>query len=152
MYEIRKLDVSDSVSVNELEKDSFSYPWTALQIHQMLQGGNHVSLGAFENGRCIGYALFSYILDEGELLRIGVLQDMRRQGIATQLIKKGMHILNQKGVSRVFLEVREDNFSAIHMYESLNFIKISIRKNYYDDSDAVIYRWETVNGCNHIGN
>ncbi len=151
MYDIHRLTVTDRFRISEIETSVFLRPWSTAQIRDTLGDLNHLSIGAFENGHCIGYALFSHILDEAELLRVAVPQEKRQQGIATHLIKTGLHILNKKGVRRVFLEVRVDNDSAIHMYESLNFIKVSIRKNYYNDGDAVIYRWEDKHGYDHIG-
>lgn len=50
------------------------------------------------------------------------------------------------GVSRLFLEVRESNERAIHVYEKAGFVKNGLRKNYYEDpvEHAVLMMHETV--------
>jgi len=44
----------------------------------------------------------------------------------------------------VFLEVRENNFSAISLYKKIGFKEINIRKNYYKDTgeNALIMSYE----------
>ena len=46
--------------------------------------------------------------------------------------------LKSKGVTSLFLEVRESNVSAIKLYEKLGFIKLSVRKNYYEGVENAI--------------
>ena len=61
----------------------------------------------------------------------------------------GGHWTNRKteemGVSRLFLEVRESNERAIHVYEKAGFVKNGLRKNYYEDpvEHAVLMMHET---------
>ena len=43
------------------------------------------------------------------------------------------------GVNKIFLEVREKNAPAISLYIKNGFVKISERKNYYGDENAVVY-------------
>ena len=38
----------------------------------------------------------------------------------------------------ITLEVREDNISAIKVYEKLGFKRKAIRKNYYDGVDGIL--------------
>ena len=45
--------------------------------------------------------------------------------------------------SSVFLEVKRSNLIAISLYTDLKFIKISERKNYYDDGeDAILMQYK----------
>lgn len=40
----------------------------------------------------------------------------------------------------LLLEVRSRNAGAIALYEKSGYEKIALRRNYYPDDDAVIYR------------
>ena len=72
-----------------------------------------------------------------ELLRIGVLPEHRKRGLARKLIQHA--ILNYgPGPDRILLEVAETNEPARKLYESCGFLEIHRRKNYYLDSDALI--------------
>jgi ribosomal protein S18 acetylase RimI-like enzyme/glycosyltransferase involved in cell wall biosynthesis len=73
--------------------------------------------------------------DEIEILNVAVDPAFRRQGIATTLI-------NSVDASDVFLEVRESNTAAIATYESLGFVEVGRRSDYYDDpvENAIVMR------------
>ena len=48
--------------------------------------------------------------------------------------------MREKGAAVCFLEVRSRNVSAIALYEKCGYERISVRKKYYPDDDAVIMR------------
>ena len=73
-----------------------------------------------------------------DIVRVGVLPECRRQGIAKALLT---HALNeQKG--RVFLDVRGSNTPAIMLYKSLGFVDTGVRKNYYENpTENAVLMW-----------
>ena len=57
------------------------------------------------------------------------------------------YLLDQARAARMrdaFLEVRPSNNGAIHLYESMGFVRVGVRKGYYQGSpvreDAWVYR------------
>ena len=50
--------------------------------------------------------------------------------------------MKNRGAAVCFLEVRSKNSAAIALYESFGFQKISLRKHYYKDDDAVVMKKE----------
>lgn len=50
-----------------------------------------------------------------------VLPGYRRKGIGRQLLEAVIAIGRERGCSRITLEVRKDNLSAQHLYQSLGF-------------------------------
>lgn len=88
----------------------------------------------------LGYALLR-ILDDAELLLIGVAEDCRGQGIGRALLET---ILTYTEDRDVFLEVRESNAAAIGLYRSCGFEQIAKRVHYYKEpfEDALILRRE----------
>lgn len=83
----------------------------------------------------IGFANGSWVLDEGELLNIAVLEKYRRQGLAEILLKTLEDFFTEKNITVIYLEVREKNQSALSFYEKHGFIKNGFRKNYYRNPD-----------------
>jgi ribosomal-protein-alanine N-acetyltransferase len=52
-------------------------------------------------------------------------------------------------IASIFLEVRASNKTAIHLYESMGFIEVSLRKKYYPHpklgrEDAILYARELI--------
>jgi ribosomal-protein-alanine N-acetyltransferase len=90
-----------------------------------------------------GYAAFRHAAGEAELLRLAVLPEERRRGIARALVAEGIERLLAAGVQVCFLEVRADNGPAIALYERLGFARIGRRRGYYrDGSDALRFALE----------
>ncbi len=77
------------------------------------------------------FLIFRIIGRETEIIDIGVHPQFRKQGIAAKLLKRLENEAKSKNSREIQLEVREDNFPAINLYRKLGFIKVGIRKNYY---------------------
>ncbi len=87
-----------------------------------------------------GYLMANVIIDESELLRIAVSQEMQRKGIGRALMKEYFDYISPSCV-RSILEVRQSNIKARRLYEALGYDNISVRKEYYNSpvEDAIIY-------------
>jgi ribosomal-protein-alanine N-acetyltransferase len=88
-----------------------------------------------------GLALLRVTADEAEILTIGVLPAMRRQGIARTLLDESMARARAVGVRSVFLEVGIRNHPARALYEAAGFEEVGRRRRYYaNGEDALILR------------
>lgn len=87
-----------------------------------------------------GYICGRSVLDEAEIVKIAVKQDVRRQRVATQLLNYSLNEIFQNGVCTCHLEVRASNKPARCFYEKNGFSVIGVRKNYYTSprEDAVM--------------
>lgn len=90
-----------------------------------------------EEKQLIAYALVLDSIDCFEILKIGVKEQYRRQGLGKQL-------LEQIATKDIFLEVRENNQTAIDFYRSCGFQEMGKRKGYYSDTGeaAIIMKLE----------
>ena len=77
-----------------------------------------------------GFVLTRHVLDEEELLLIGVIPGARRRGVGTALITHLFDAAAARGVGRIFLEMRRGN-PAIQLYHKFGFEPIGERRNYY---------------------
>ena len=91
-------------------------------------------------GIVAGFALGRVAADEAELFQIATLPEFRRQGIAERLLTELHSKMQERGAVCCFLEVRSRNAGAIALYEKSGYEKIALRRNYYPDDDAAIYR------------
>lgn len=125
--EIQKLTPDYVSAVAEIEKRCFSNPWSETAVNAELE--NHCSeiYIALVDGTAAGYANIYTVLDEMDIVRVAVLPEYRRQGVAAGILKT---VLAEKQ-GTVYLDVRESNHPAISLYKSLGFVDTGVRKNYY---------------------
>lgn len=88
-----------------------------------------------EKDKVIGYIYYSEIYERVEINNIEIDSFHRNCGKGDFLLKKMIEAVGKKVIS---LEVREDNYNAIALYEKNGFIKKAIRKNYYQDKDGFL--------------
>ncbi len=136
---IIRADQSHASIINDIELQCFSDSYSLEQITNDLMDidKNYIFVGYLDD-KCIGYASYSVVVGEAELIRIAILPEYRKQGCGTKLLNDTYKIIDCIA-EVVFLEVSEDNIGAIKMYTDFGFVPISTRKGYYKDgSNAII--------------
>ncbi len=95
-------------------------------------------------GQAVGYICAKAVVDEAEILVLGVAPEYRGQGIGQSLLIELLVVLKALGCTKVFLEVRFNNQAATSLYQKMGFVQTGIRKGYYADNgeDARLLRWE----------
>lgn len=123
-----------------LELDCFGEAWTRGMLTAELT--NPLSVVVYEhlNNELAAFAFGRVVVDEAELFQIGTRSDLRGQGIAKRLLERLHEKMRERGAAVCFLEVRSRNAAAIALYENAGYERVSIRKNYYPDDDAIIMR------------
>lgn len=131
-------------SVAELEKVCFSAPWSENSVASELNNPLALWLVAVENDRLAGYIGSQSVEGEADVMNVAVHPDFRRRGIAEELCRQLVSVLNERDVHRLTLEVRASNAPAIALYEKLGFTLVGRRPNYYrhPKEDALIMRKE----------
>jgi len=82
-------------------------------------------------GPPLGYALGWWVIDELELLALGVLPAARRLGVGRRLLAQVLAAARASGGRRVTLEVASSNAPARRLYESAGFQLLDVRRGYY---------------------
>lgn len=77
-----------------------------------------------------GFVLTRHVLDEEELLLIGIIPGCRRRGLGEALILRLIEAASTRGIARIYLEMRRGN-PAVSLYRKLGFEPIGERPNYY---------------------
>ena len=89
------------------------------------------------NNNVIGYVVLEETVDVINIVDVFVLEDYRRQKVATKLFQYILDKYRSKK-EKIMLEVRENNLPAINLYKKIGFNVIHIRRKYYKDEDALI--------------
>lgn len=141
MISIRQASLEDLDRIHEIEKTSFSNPWSRRNLE--LDLGNKL-LTYYEviliHGIVIGY-MGAYVFgDEAHISNVAIDLDFRESGYGTRLLDHYMESLQARGVKDFTLEVRDDNMAALKLYASQGFVPEGVRKNYYADlgRDAIV--------------
>lgn len=139
---IRQMEIDDLEQVMEIEEESFSVPWTETGFFTFLIRNDTLFLVAEEDGIIAGYAGIVMVPEDGDITNVAVRSSMRGKGIGRMIVQSMIEEAKKQGVTNIYLEVRKSNEPAIKLYESLGFVPISIRKDYYEEpkEDAVIMK------------
>lgn len=145
MIHIRPLCADDISVLSQIQSKAFSDVWREVQWQTLFSKPRQLLLGIEKQERLVGYAVFSYVLDEAELLQVCVESELRGQRLAEQLIHAAVAQLKVLDISRMLLEVRASNRAARALYARLGFVGDGVRKNYYPTTagreDAVLMSW-----------
>jgi len=130
------------------EKELFPYsPWSTAQFKEEFAGIPTTRfMSVAEDGNTIvGYCGVFVPAPgiEADILTVAVLPAYRRQGIAKEFMRQIEEYALDRKASAMMLEVELSNESAIKLYESLGYMKISVRMDYYGPGkDAQVMRKE----------
>ncbi len=131
-------------SVWEIEKGSFSCPWSRESFEMELDNDHARYVIAKEGAEVVGYAGYWRIYDEAHVTNVAIRKDRRGKGYGKALMVRLMDLAAAEGVGAMTLEVRVTNLTARHLYDGLGFVIAGVRPGYYEDNgeDAVIM-WNT---------
>jgi ribosomal protein S18 acetylase RimI-like enzyme len=129
--EIRDLLVSDAPAAAALTPD-----WS-------VEGYAAIARGDFPDRFCLvhgvenldGLLLASVVPPDAEILNVFVDPTQRRCGIGTRLLQAALERMKACGARRVWLEVRESNVAALHIYEAAGFHQSGRRPEYYSGTE-----------------
>ena len=143
MYKISEVKVKDLPKINELE-NQLNLNKTKLNFfNQTLSNENFKFIKLVLEKKIIGFLQFSLNKSDCDIISIGVTQKFQKMGYGKLLVE----YLKSLNLKNIFVEVSTNNINAIKFYNSLNFLKIGLRKNYYkkQKSDAILLKLENVN-------
>jgi ribosomal-protein-alanine N-acetyltransferase len=133
----RAEDVGDISNI--LQQSPEAAAWSAESLRKSLSWPGVLALISEEEGKTTGFILGRHSAGEGEILNLAVTPARRRKGGGGALLKAALEEFSARGVSRVFLEVRESNEAAIAFYGKHGFSKTGTRPGYYrEPNEAAI--------------
>lgn len=83
----------------------------------------------------LGYVVYWLMLDDCQILNLGVAESFRGLGLGRQLVRLVCNQAMKKGIQVVKLEVRKSNLKAIELYQKAGFTISSIRKGFYSNGE-----------------
>lgn len=133
MIEISEADFQELPKIAALEREIFPDAWSLKSLEETWKQKNSAIFVAKTKEGMAGYLIFYYVLEEGEIARIATAHSVRRQGVAGQMFRKLLDFCQEQQITRIMLEVRENNEAARRFYGKSGFTKDGIRRNYYEN-------------------
>ena len=139
---IRRATRDDVPRVAEIERASFSDPWTPGAFRSAAEEERLLFLVAEHEGTVVGYSVSWCVADQAELANLAVDGDVRGAGIGGQLLDAAIAAAREAGCESMHLEVRESNEAARALYASRGFAEVGRRRRYYRApvEDALVLR------------
>ncbi|MDO5533013.1 ribosomal protein S18-alanine N-acetyltransferase [Sutterella sp.] len=127
---LRPMCEADLATLARLEGEVEASPWSEGNFRDSL-GSGHTCLVLEAPDGIVAWAVVMGVLDEAELLIIGVRKSAQRRGLGRRLLAALVDDLRKRSFTRFFLEVRAGNVPAIGLYKSFGFEKTGLRRGYY---------------------
>lgn len=127
---LRPMAQSDVSQVTEIEREAFSDPWPRYSFRECLRYG-YCCRVLEADGEIQAYGIIAVDPFNAHILNLCVRPQLRNEGLGRRMLS---HLLDEARASdaeQVFLEVRSSNEAAIHLYRSMGFLEIGMRKGYY---------------------
>lgn len=132
----------DLDAVAALEALSFTNPWTRDMLERELRTSKvtRVHVLRLPRQRVAAFCASWLVCEELHINTIAVHPDLRRQGLATILMRHVFADAVRQGAERALLEVRRSNVPAQRLYEGLGFTVAGLRRHYYShpEEDALV--------------
>ena len=137
---VRRMEERDLDRVVEIEESIFTLPWSREGFISAISMKDNLFVVITVDDEVQGYAGYYGSFGEGEITNVAINKAMHNKGLGQKLMYELLGIAKEEGMTRIILEVRVSNESAIHVYEKLGFTSLGIRKDFYEHprEDALI--------------
>lgn len=138
---LRPMNLADVGPVMALETALFPEDaWSQnVLLSELANPGCHYVV-AESDGEVVGYAGLCAAVPEGDVQTMAVDERLWGRGVGSALLTALLDEARRRGVTHMFLDVREDNSRAQKLYTDFGFIRIGVRDGYYHGTDAVTMR------------
>ena len=129
----------------QIEQQCFDQEaFTKHQIAYLLSDYNTIALCAKIDSAIAGFIIGQIEIENetlfGHIITINVVPAFRKKGIGSKMLKEIETLLKQKGISECHLEVREDNSTALKLYQNSGYQKIGKLEKYYGKAHGLYLR------------
>jgi ribosomal-protein-alanine N-acetyltransferase len=146
---IRRMKESDIDNVYAIETSVRIAPWSRSILRDCVLVGYDCIVLEINNAEAspvIGGYIIARIADNScHILNFCIAKPLQSKGYGRKLLQTFLDSLSgNTQLDSVILEVRPSNGPALHLYETLGFDQVEIKKEYYKDShgieDAILLR------------
>ena len=152
---IRSVEPSHVADLIRIGEETNLSPWSAQSYLEEMKNPNAILLRMIsEQNATIGFVVGRLITagetverTDAEIYNIAVATPEQRRGCGQSLFDAFRERCRKRGVSNVWLEVRESNAPAIRFYEKNGFERVQSRRHFYENprEHAILMRLDLKN-------
>ena len=129
---VRVLCPADLPDLERMEVELFgAAAWSPESLAAEIVGPGRWYVGAVVDGALVGYAGLWFDGFDAQVMTIGTDERFQGRGLGRRMLENLLDRARTLSAAVVLLEVRVDNDPAIHLYESLGFERLGMRRAYY---------------------
>ncbi len=140
---IRPMHDLDVPVVVAVERAAYQFPWSEGIFRDCLRVG-YVCRVVDVGGDMAGYGIMSVGAGEAHILNVCIADEYRGRGLARRVLEYLLDRARASEMYEAFLEVRPSNRAAAHLYNSMGFEQVGVRRGYYQATvgreDAAVLR------------
>lgn len=138
---LRQMNLADVGPVMALETALFPEDaWSQnILLSELAEPGRHYFV-AETDGEIVGYAGLRAVVPEGDVQTMAVDERLWGRGVGRALLTALLDEAGLRGITHMFLDVRDDNPRAQKLYTDFGFTRIGVRRGYYNGADAIVMR------------
>lgn len=138
---IRRMKDSDIENVYSIETNVHIAPWSKDILRDCVLVGYDCRVLEINNGDSsilAGYIISRISNNSCHILNLCIAKPLQSKGLGRILLQTVLYSLSKyTQTESVILEVRPSNSAALHLYETMGFEKVEIKKDYYKDKNSV---------------
>jgi len=127
---IRKMGEVDLHEVMEIESAIYTHPWTHGNFLDSILAGYDCRVVEVAS-ELVGYGVQMIGVRESHLLNLSIAEKWQGLGYGRLLLMHFLDVSRQADVLQIILEVRPSNEVGRHLYASMGFCEIAVRRGYY---------------------
>ena len=139
MISIKQINEKDVDLCYELDSSTISL-WNKNQWADEFKKEGIKVFGILYSNLLIGICVFQVVLDEAQINYFVVKKNFRERGYGSHLMSYLINRCKELNVSKLYLEVSQNNIKAKKFYNHFDFFTVGIRKNYYKDGSAALLK------------
>ncbi|MCF6456929.1 ribosomal protein S18-alanine N-acetyltransferase [Pseudoalteromonas sp. MMG024] len=127
---IVKLDQTYLHNLMAIEQQCHAFPMSEKLMASCLSG-RYSAYGCLQSNALQGFYILEQVGPDYTLMDICVNPENQGKGLAKAMLTHLLGVVKAANGENVFLEVRQSNQAAIHLYTTFDFVETGVRKNYY---------------------
>ena len=139
----REATKEDFEQAYDIEQSCFVDPYPRQQlVYEFEENPLNKIVVAVDKDKIVGFIDYMVTFNSATIIQIAVINEYRKQGIATKLLKEMENSFPkdiEDVVENVTLEVRETNEAARNLYKKNGYEEVVVKKHYYKDGENAIY-------------
>lgn len=136
---IRWMIRHDMPQVQNIEDDSFEWPWSEEEFIRCLRQRNSIGMVATYGDTVAGFMVYELNKSHLDVLDFAVAAEYRRRGVGSAMVAKLVSKLSHQRRKEICLSCRERNLAGQVFFRSQGFRAVNVLRDFYEDTteDAI---------------